>query len=129
MAKDFTDNIATTFQNIFLAGVGALSIGGEKAKEVIDDLVERGQVTVEEGRKMNEELKHKTAASTSKFHEDTVRAYVKSLSPEDRASLAERMAALAQEITEEEQAAADEVIIEAETVVEETAASEESTEN
>ena len=129
MAKDFTDNIATTFQNIFLAGVGALSIGGEKAKEVIDDLVERGQVTVEEGRKMNEELKHKTAASTSKFHEDTVRAYVKSLSPEDRASFAERMAALAQEITEEEQAAADEVIIEAETVVEETAASEESTEN
>ena len=129
MAKDFTDNIATTFQNIFLAGVGALSIGGEKAKEVIDDLVERGQVTVEEGRKMNEELKHKTAASTSKFHEDTVRAYVKSLSPEDRASFAERMAALAQEITEEEQAAADEVIIEAETVVEETAASEENTEN
>ena len=111
MANNVTDNIAESFQNIFLAGVGALSIGGEKAKVVIDDLVARGQVTVEQGRKINEELKHKAADGTSKFHEDSVRAYVKSLSAEDRAKFAESMAALAKEIDEEEN---DEVVIEPE---------------
>lgn len=111
MASNITDNIADSFQNIFLAGVGALSIGGEKAKVVIDDLVARGQVTVEQGRKINEELKHKAADGTSKFHEDSVRAYVKSLSAEDRAKFAESMAALAKEIDEEEN---DEVVIEPE---------------
>ena len=59
MANNIANNLTETFQNIFLAGVGALSIGGEKAKAVIDDLVERGQVTVDQGRKINEELKHK----------------------------------------------------------------------
>jgi polyhydroxyalkanoate synthesis regulator phasin len=111
MANNVTDNIAESFQNIFLAGVGALSIGGEKAKVVLDDLVARGQVTVEQGRKINEELKHKAADGTSKFHEDSVRAYVKSLSPEDRSKFAESMAALAKEIDEEE---SDEVVVEAE---------------
>lgn len=118
MTKNVTDNIADAFQNIFLAGVGALSIGGEKAKEVVDDLVERGQVTVEQGRRINAELKHKAVESTSKFHEDSVRAYVKSLSPEDRSAFVERMANLATEIANEE--GADEVVVEAEEVVEET---------
>ena len=56
MANNIANNLTETFQNIFLAGVGALSIGGEKAKAVIDDLVERGQVTVDQGRKIFEEL-------------------------------------------------------------------------
>lgn len=120
MAKNIADNITESFQNIFLAGVGALAIGGEKAKVIVDELVEKGQVTVEQGRKINEELKHKAAEGTSKFHEESVRAYVKSLSPEDRAAFAERMAALADEITAEE--AANEVVVEAEEVVEAEAA-------
>lgn len=120
MAKNVTDNIAESFQNIFLAGVGALALGGEKAKVIIDDLVDRGQVTVEQGRKINAELKHKAAEGTSKFHEESVRAYVKSLSPEDRASFIERMAALADEISADE--ASDEVVVEAEEVVEEAEA-------
>ena len=32
MANNIANNLTETFQNIFLAGVGALSIGGEKAK-------------------------------------------------------------------------------------------------
>lgn len=113
MANNLTNNITESFQNIFLAGVGALSIGGEKAKEVIDELVERGQVTVEQGRKLNEELKHKAAADASKMREDAVRAYITSLSPEDRAVFAQQMAEIAREINERE---ADEVIAEAKNV-------------
>ena len=122
MANNVVDNIADTFQNIFLAGVGALSIGGEKAKEVVDDLVERGQVTVEQGRKINEELKYKADESWNKFRGDSARAYVKSLSPEERANFAEQVAVAAQELNDAEEAKQaseqDEVIIEAEEVVE-----------
>lgn len=115
MANNAASNISDTFQNIFLAGVGALSIGGEKAKEVIDELIERGQVTVDQGRKLNEELKHKAAESTSKFREESIRAYIKSLSPEDRAAFAAQMSELAREIDEDidDEGTDDEIIVEA----------------
>ena len=38
------------FRDIFLAGVGAMAITGEKAKEVLDTLIEKGGVTVEQGK-------------------------------------------------------------------------------
>lgn len=41
------------FRDIFLAGVGAMAITGEKAKEVLDTLIEKGGVTVEQGKDIN----------------------------------------------------------------------------
>lgn len=114
MANNTTSSLSETFQNIFLAGIGALSIGGEKAKEVIDGLVERGQVTVDEGLKMNEELKHKATASVNKVREESIRAYVRSLSPEERIEFAEQMAQIARDM--EQEAEDDEVVVEAEEV-------------
>lgn len=113
MANNIASNLGETFQNIFLAGVGALSIGGEKAKEVIDDLVERGQVTVDEGRKMNEQLKHKAAQSVNKMREESIRAYVRSLTPEERIEFAEQMAQIARDM-EHANDDVDEVVVEAE---------------
>lgn len=113
MTNNVANNLAETFQNIFLAGVGALSIGGEKAKAVIDDLVERGQVTVDQGRKMNEELKHKAEESVSKVREESIRAYVRSLTPEERVAFAEQMAQIAREMGEDDN---DDVVVEAEEV-------------
>ena len=46
-------------RTIFLAGVGAVAITGEKASVIIDDLVKKGELTVEEGRVLNEEFKKK----------------------------------------------------------------------
>lgn len=116
MANNISNNLSEAFQSIFLAGVGALSIGGEKAKEVIDGLVERGQVTVDEGLRMNEELKHKAANGVNKVREETIRAYVRSLSPEERVAFAEQMAAIAREMDQE---AEDEVVVDAEAVEDE----------
>ena len=104
MTNNVANNLTETFQNIFLAGVGALSIGGEKAKAVIDDLVERGQVTVDQGRKLNEELKHKAEDSVSKVRE---------LTPEERIAFAEQMAQIARE---REDDGIDDVVVEAEEV-------------
>ena len=113
MTNNVANNLTETFQNIFLAGVGALSIGGEKAKAVIDDLVERGQVTVDQGRKLNEELKHKAEESVSKVREESIRAYVRSLTPEERIAFAEQMAQIAREMEDD---GIDDVVVEAEEV-------------
>lgn len=45
------------FDRIFLAGVGALALSGEKAKELLGELVKKGEMTVEQGKALNEELK------------------------------------------------------------------------
>ena len=44
-------------KKVFLAGVGAVATTAETAKEVIDDLVSKGELTMEQGKVLNEELK------------------------------------------------------------------------
>ena len=44
-------------KKIFLAGVGATATTAETTKDIIDKLVEKGELTVEQGRGFNEELK------------------------------------------------------------------------
>lgn len=43
-------------KNLLLAGVGGAAITAEKAQESVNNLVEKGRLTVEEGKKLNEEL-------------------------------------------------------------------------
>ena len=50
---DITEGI----KKIFLAGVGAVATTGEAAKNLIDTLVEKGELTVEQGKILNEEMK------------------------------------------------------------------------
>lgn len=44
-------------RKVFLAGVGAIAVTVEKGQEVIDDLVRKGELTVEQGKALNTELK------------------------------------------------------------------------
>ncbi|AOR22285.1 phasin family protein [Clostridium taeniosporum] len=44
-------------RNLFIAMVGATTMTYEKANEVINTLVEKGKVTMEEGKELSEELK------------------------------------------------------------------------
>ena len=60
---EFTEGL----RKVFLAGVGAVASTAENAKELIDDLVEKGELTVAQGRMLNEELKH-TAKEKVKEH-------------------------------------------------------------
>lgn len=54
MAMDLTDGI----KKLMLAGVGAVAATADKGKEIFDDLVEKGEITVEQGKALNQELKH-----------------------------------------------------------------------
>lgn len=93
MAKNFEDG----FKDIFLAGVGALAITGEKAKEVVDTLIEKGNITVEQGKDINQELQHKASETISKMREETVSQAIKAMSPEERDEFAATVARLVAE--------------------------------
>ncbi len=51
-------NISEDLKKVFLFGVGAVAITAEKSKVLIDELVEKGDLTVQQGKILNEELKH-----------------------------------------------------------------------
>lgn len=46
-------------RKLVLAGIGAVAETQGKAKVLLEDLVKKGEITVEEGKVFNEELKHK----------------------------------------------------------------------
>ena len=52
--EKFSDNI----KKVILAGIGAVAVTAEKSKDLLDEMVEKGELTVEQGKVLNEELKH-----------------------------------------------------------------------
>ena len=69
------ENEKDSLGRILLAGVGAITKTAEAAGEVFDELVKKGTLSVEQGKALNEELKHKVkekATETSKKVQSTV---------------------------------------------------------
>ena len=54
-------NFGDGLRKVFLAGIGALATTVEKSQEIVDDLVKKGELTVEQGKALNTELKRKAA--------------------------------------------------------------------
>ena len=50
-------DILEDLRKIFLTGIGAAAMTYDKAIEVVDSLVQKGRLSVEEGRVLSEELK------------------------------------------------------------------------
>lgn len=121
--------IGDGFKDIFFAGIGALAITGEKAKDLIDQLVAKGEITVDQGKQINSELKHKVAETATNVRYDVLEARMKAMSPEERAAFAAKAAEIAEsanaadaQAAEAEAAATEEVVeVEAEVVGEEPA--------
>ena len=51
-------DIVDLMKKAFLAGVGAAAEGTEKADQLLKDMIKKGEITVEQGKTLNEELKH-----------------------------------------------------------------------
>lgn len=79
-----TDQISGTIKKVMLAGVGVVSLTAEKAHALLDELAQRGEETVEEGKFLNEELKHRRQ---SREADD----FLDSLTPEQRKELKEKI--------------------------------------
>jgi len=59
-------SISDDMKKIFLAGLGAMVTTAEKSKEIVDALIEKGEITVEQGKAINEELKRNLAENKKK---------------------------------------------------------------
>ena len=64
-------DITDSFRKIFLAGVGAAAMTAEKSQEVVTEFVKKGELTVEQGKALNTELKHKAQEAKEKAEEKT----------------------------------------------------------
>lgn len=51
------NDLSTELKRIFLAGVGAIAVTAEKSQQMVEELVKKGELTVEQGKVLNEELK------------------------------------------------------------------------
>ena len=76
------------FKSIFLAGIGAVAIGAEKGKDLVDQLVSRGEMTVEQGKQINTELKHRASEVESSIRRDTLEARMSVMTPDERVEFA-----------------------------------------
>ncbi len=52
------EQLGESIRRLILAGIGAAAVTKEKAEAVLQELVKRGELTVEQGKVLNEELKH-----------------------------------------------------------------------
>lgn len=85
-------------RKILLAGVGAVALGAEKSQELIEELVKKGELTVEQGKILNEELTRKASKAANETQDSLLRMYLEGMSAEERAAYAKRVTDLASEI-------------------------------
>lgn len=81
------DGIGENIKKILLAGIGAVATTTEKSKELLDEMVKKGELTVEQGKVLNEELKH----NIKKTMKEKVNVSVKVSDPEELDELLEKM--------------------------------------
>lgn len=109
------DQITSGLRKLILAGIGAAAIAKEKGGEVLEALSKRGEVTVEQGKVLNEELKRnlkenvrENVETVKQSVKDNVRVHV--IYPEDDLMNAvdgmdeEQLAALKERIAARERA-------------------------
>ena len=74
------EKISDSMKKILLAGIGAAATTAEKSKEILDDLVKKGELTVEQGK------------TFKKDEEKDPADVLKGMSPEQIAALKEAIA-------------------------------------
>ncbi len=64
----------TNLKTLLLAGIGSMALTYEKANEMIDTLVKKGELTVNQGKELNEELKRVVKSQESEKKSQNVDA-------------------------------------------------------
>lgn len=82
----------------FLATVGAVAITAEKSQQAVEDLVKKGELTVQQGKSLNQELSRKAKEAAQETTDTALRAFLEALSDEDRAAYAAKVAQMAADI-------------------------------
>ena len=79
------DDLSEGVRKVFLAGVGAVAIGAEKVPDLVEELVRKGELTVEQGKSLNEELSRKVRETTASATDEVLRSKFRTMTVEERA--------------------------------------------
>lgn len=120
-------------KKILLAGIGTAAVTAEKSKEVLDELVKKGELTVEQGKVLNQELKHNIKESVKKnvnvtlkpSNPDELKDVLSRMTPDQLAALKDQITKMQAKDVDAEEAAGEE---NAEETAEEAAKAEETAE-
>lgn len=81
------DNLGENVKRLLLAGIGAVAVTAEKSKEILDEMVKKGELTVEQGKALNQELKHNIKETVK----ERVNVSVKPSTPDELSELLDQM--------------------------------------
>ena len=103
-------------KKILLAGIGTAAVTAEKSKEVLDELVKKGELTVEQGKVLNQELKHNIKESAKKnvnvtlkpSNPDELKEVLGKMTPDQLAALKEQISKMQAKVVDAEETAEDE---------------------
>ncbi len=87
-------------RKLFLAGVGTVATVAEKSQVVFEDLVKKGEAAVGEGKAINEELTRKATKTANDAQDTLLRVHLESMTAEERAAYAKKVADMAADIDE-----------------------------
>lgn len=86
-------DVDEAIRRMFLAGVGAISMTGEKAKELVEELVKRGEISVAQGKTLTEELQRKlrTRVKSAVYKPENIAEYISEMSANEREVLRKKL--------------------------------------
>ncbi|NGM16881.1 hypothetical protein [Xiamenia xianingshaonis] len=113
-------SLSDGFKDVFLAGVGAMALTGEKAKGLIDTLIDKGEITVEQGKELNSELTQKASETVKKIRYETLEKAMGAMTPEQREEFVQKAVEFAEKAKGQAAEAGVADVAEAEIVVEAT---------
>ena len=108
-----TMELGEGIKKILLAGIGTAAVTAEKSKEVLDELVKKGELTVEQGKVLNQELKHNIKESVKKnvnvtlkpSNPDELKDVLGKMTPDQLAALKEQISKMQEKDVDAEEAA------------------------
>lgn len=100
-------------KKLLLAGIGTAAVTAEKSKEVLNELVKKGELTVEQGKVLNQELKHNIKESVKKnvnvtlkpSNPDDLKDVLGKMTPDQLAALKEQISKMQEKDMDAEEAA------------------------
>ena len=82
------EKLGSGLKKVLLAGIGAVAVTGEKSKELLDEMAKKGELTVDQGKALNEELKHRVKKTPSASNAGMD---VEQMTPDERAELKRKL--------------------------------------
>lgn len=85
-------------RKILMAGVGAVAVTAEKTKEIVEGLIEKGELTVEQGKVVSDELCKNVSERVERYAKKVdMSALMMKLSPEELEQLKELITRMQEE--------------------------------